>query len=140
MLGALLSEQKEGTMLNRAVPKKINILIAVAAAVLVMAGAGIWAYTIGPLRSPVHTVANAQHQLTELSYHGRRGYDALTLLRQYADVQAKHYSFGDMVVAINGSVGDGPKYWTFYVNGKEASIGAGTYQTKDTDTIMWRLQ
>jgi len=55
-------------------------------------------------------------------------------------VQTKHYSFGDMVVSVNGTPGTGPKYWTFYINGKMAEVGAGSYTTKASDVISWKLQ
>ncbi|MGH7234405.1 MAG: DUF4430 domain-containing protein, partial [Candidatus Saccharimonadales bacterium] len=32
------------------------------------------------------------------------------------------------------------KYWTFYVNGKEASVGASSYVTKNSDRLTWKLQ
>lgn len=101
-------------------------------------GGGVWyrqAHT-----NHLQTVTNAQHQVTEVSYHGENNANALTLLKKYAQVQTKHYSFGDMVTSINGIAGNGPKYWTFYVNGKEASVGAGSYTTKSSDTIAWKLQ
>jgi hypothetical protein len=62
------------------------------------------------------------------------------LLEKHATIQAKHYSFGYFVTSIDGVVGNGPKYWTFYVNGKEASVGASSYVTKNSDRINWKLQ
>ena len=115
-------------------------LIIIATVVIAAAGGGAWAYIANSPSHKVETVANMQHQLTQISYHGHDGIDALTLLKQHAAVQTKHYSFGDLVTSINGSVGSGPKYWTFYVNGKEASVGAGAYHSKNSDTLMWRLQ
>lgn len=118
---------------------KIKIII-VAAIVAVLAIGGVWA---GVANSPSHTVdvvRNAQHQTTQLSYQGEDGKNALTLLKRHAQVQTKHYSFGDLVTSINGTAGNGPKYWTFYVNGKQSSVGAGSYITKNSDKIMWKLQ
>lgn len=112
------------------------VLVAV---VIVAAAGGSWAYS-DYSHNQVQTVDNAQHQVTQISYHGQNGVDALTLLKKHATVKTKHYSFGDEVTSINGSAGNGPKYWIFYVNGKEASVGAGSYKTKDSDILKWKLQ
>jgi hypothetical protein len=115
---------------------------AVVCSVIIIAalGFGSWAYIAN---SPSHKVAittNDQKQITQLSYHGQTGQTALALLKRHATVQTKQYSFGDLVTSIDGTKGAGPKYWTFYVNGKEASVGAGSYSTKNADTISWKLQ
>jgi uncharacterized protein DUF4430 len=123
--------------MSRAAIQKTIISASVVIAAL---GFGSWAYVANSPSHKVTVVTNAQHQITQLSYDGQAGQNALTLLQKHAAVQTKHYSFGDLVTAINGTKGTGPKYWTFYVNGKEASVGAGSYATKGTDTITWKLQ
>lgn len=85
-------------------------------------------------------ITTSSSQVTEVRYHGIDGQNALDLLKKYAQVQTKHYSFGDLVVSINGTEGNGPKYWSFYLNGKLADVGAGSYVTKNTDNIEWKLQ
>jgi Domain of unknown function (DUF4430) len=116
-----------------------QLKLTIAALVLVIGIGGGTYYAMSPNRD-IHTVTNAQHQLTQISYPGQTGIDALTLLKKHATVQTKHYSFGDIVTAINGATGSGPKYWTFYINGKEAQVGAGAYTTKQGDTLKWVLQ
>lgn len=123
-------------MSRAAIIKTVVVSVAVA---MGATGAG-WAYVANSPSHKVQTVTNAQHQLTQLSYEGQGGQNALTLLKKHARVQTKHYSFGDMVVSINGVQGNGPKYWTFYINGKMASVGAGTYVTKSADRLAWKLQ
>jgi hypothetical protein len=117
---------------------KLNIVVAVT--VVVAIGLGGWAHIVNSPSHKVSVITDSRHQVTQLSYRGLAGQNALTLLKKHAAVQTKHYSFGDMVTAIDGVKGAGPKYWTFYVNGKEASVGAGAYTTKSTDTLMWKLQ
>lgn len=117
---------------------KTKLAAIIAAIVIVGGGVGIWSHGANPAH--VQTVTNTQYQTTQISYDGKNGVDALTLLKTHAQVQVKHYSFGDLVTSINGTPGNGPKYWTFYVNGKEANVGAGSYVTKSSDTITWRLQ
>lgn len=114
-----------------------KLMVALSIAVVAAGSTGAWLYTN---HQPVQTVVNAQHQLTQISYHGHAGNTALSLLKAHATVQTKHYSFGDLVVAINGVKGVGPQYWTFYVNHKQAAVGAGAYMTKNSDVITWRLQ
>lgn len=81
-----------------------------------------------------------QAETTYISYQGEDGKTALELLKQEAKVKTESSSLGDYVVSINGNDGSGTKYWLFYVNGKEAAEGAGTYQTKTGETIEWKLQ
>lgn len=114
------------------------LIVAVIVVALAGVGTGVWAYESNP--GNVHTTINAQKQTTDISYQGQSGQNALALLEKYATVKTKHYSFGDMVTSIDGTVGNGPKYWTFYVNNKEASVGAGSYMTKNSDTLTWKLQ
>ncbi len=89
--------------------------------------------------SPAHVVKQ-QTQTVDISYPGQSGKNALDLLKKYASVETKHYSFGDQVISINGTPGKGPKYWSFYVNGKLSNVGASTYVTKSSDKIEWKLQ
>jgi hypothetical protein len=124
--------------MSRAALIKTNVIVAVA--VLLGLGGGVWAYIANSPSHKVDVVTNAQHQITQLSYQGQDGQNALSLLKKHARVQTKHYSFGDMVVSINGAPGNGPKYWTFYINGKMASVGAGTYTTRNSDKLAWKLQ
>lgn len=124
--------------MNRAVLNKTNI---VAAAVVAVVGvSGGTALVIRTHTGNAPKTVSTQQQLSEISYHGKDGVDALTLLKQRATVTTKHYSFGDLVVSINGSSGNGPKYWTFYVNGKMSQAGAETYKTKASDILTWKLQ
>ena len=117
---------------------KSKIVLISAAVVIVGVGAGIGIHDAQS--GHVQTVTNAQHKLTQISYSGQKGVDAYTLLKKHAVVQAKHYSFGYLVTSIDGVAGNGPKYWTFYINGKEASVGASSYITKSGDIIAWKLQ
>jgi hypothetical protein len=115
---------------------KVIITLAV---IIVMAGVGLGIYSQNN-SGQVQTTTNSQHQLTQISYDGKNGVNAFTLLKKYARVQAKHYSFGYFVTSINDAAGNGPKYWTFFVNGKEASVGASSYITKSSDKITWKLE
>lgn len=107
---------------------------------LIVLAAGIIGATTSYHASPKAAVTIQHSQTTDVKYKGVNGQTALALLQKYANVQLKHYSFGDMVTSINGTAGTGPKYWSFYVNGKLAEVGAGSYITHDSDSIEWKLQ
>ena len=120
--------------------KTISSQVAIVLAIVVVVATGFGVYEQNKNSGDVQTVTNSRQQITQISYDGKNGKDAYTLLKQYATVQAKHYSFGYFVTSINGTPGNGPKYWTFYVNGKQASVGASSYITKNSDKITWKLQ
>ena len=86
------------------------------------------------------STTTSHHELSSISYPGVNGVNALVLLKRHATVTVKHYSFGDMVISIDGVAGNGPKYWTLYVNGKEATVGASDLITTSKETITWKLQ
>ena len=90
-----------------------------------------------------HGAANttqATHQ-TVVTYHGIRGVNALTVLKLYHRVQTKTYSgFGEEVIGIDGVAANSKHYWAFYINGKLAQVGAGSYVTKASDTLTWKLE
>lgn len=50
----------------------------------------------------------------------------------------KHSGLGYFVNEINGVKGESGKYWFYYVNGEEASIGISNYILKDGDIISWK--
>lgn len=74
-----------------------------------------------------------------ISYKGKNGVDALTLLKARTTVEQDK---SGLVVAINDKKADAKKreYWAFYVNGKMATVGPSDYKTKDTDMIEWKIE
>jgi hypothetical protein len=124
---------------------KLNkqLVVFVFGLLLVVGGASL--YTGNNARKPtvagVSTVkASSSGQTSNIGYKGHDGQSALDGLKQAANVQTKQSSLGEYVVAINGNDGGGKKYWMFYVNGQESSVGAAAYVTKSTDNIEWKLQ
>lgn len=93
--------------------------------------------TTSPVLSPTISVQQ-QVQASGLTYKGESGKDALTLLKQKANIELDK---SGLVSAINGRKADNDKreYWAFYVNGKSASVGPADYQTQDSDTIQWKI-
>lgn len=124
-----------------------KFLVSVLTATVVIAGgAGAWDARVNQQNevkkqaAATQAAAKAAEQKTYYTYKGVEGKTALELLKSQQKVDTKTYSFGDQVISINGLEGNGPKYWTFYLNGKMADVGAGAYQAKTGDTIEWKLE
>jgi hypothetical protein len=76
-----------------------------------------------------------------VSYKGQDGKNALDLLKATHKVEVKVYSgIGEFVDGIDGLKSDTKHFWSFYVNGKQSTVGAGSYTTKTTDTIEWKFE
>lgn len=126
-------------------PVSKRIWLAVTAAVLITAGAagGLWALNKEPAQKQTSAVTEQkeQKQVMHIAYDGEEGKNALDLLNENADVETKDSSYGPYVDSIGGIKGgtDG-KYWTFYINGEAAAVGAGAYITKEGDMIEWKFQ
>lgn len=119
-------------------PTKIKIIIGVVFFLLVVLGA---VYDVAAHRSTTASQSAAVHATTTVvTYRGQNGQNALQLLKMHAKVVTKSSSLGDYVVSINGNDGGGTKYWLFYVNGKQAQVGAASYVTHDGEIIQWKLE
>jgi len=70
------------------------------------------------------------------------GTTALELLEKTTAVKMKGEGTTAYVTDINGITANTSKkeYWAFSINGKLASVGAGSYQLKDKDIIRWEIK
>ncbi len=112
-------------------------LLSIALIVIVLIGGTV----IWNRRTDDQPTNSTSSELTKqpISYSGVEGQTALDLLKQTHIVETKSYSFGEMVVAIDGiSATEGTNFWEFLVNGQQATVGAGDYQTKPSDSITWQ--
>jgi hypothetical protein len=75
-----------------------------------------------------------------IQYKGQDGKNAFELLKASHRVDAKHYSFGDMVTGIDGVSPDSKHFWAMYVNGEFSQVGASQYITKNSETIKWVIE
>lgn len=65
----------------------------------------------------------------------------LSILRRTNDIKVKEYSFGTIVESIDELVnGTDNKNWMYFVNEKEATVGAGDYKVNAGDVIEWRFK
>ena len=107
------------------------------AAVVILLAVG--AYLLAPINRPEQSSTVGAVQTQDITYQGVEGKNALELLKASHQVESTTSDFGEFIVAIDGQRPDNQHFWAFYVNGQLAQEGAGTYQTKPTETIVWRL-
>jgi hypothetical protein len=72
----------------------------------------------------------------------KKGSTALQLLTSTHRVISKGERQNAYVTMIDGreaSITD-KEFWSFYVNGKQAQVGAGSYFLKNNDTIEWKIE
>ncbi|MEK7634072.1 MAG: DUF4430 domain-containing protein [Patescibacteria group bacterium] len=69
------------------------------------------------------------------------GKTALDFTREKADIVTKGEKENAYIIGINGIAAQNSKkeFWAFYVNGKMAEVGAGSYKLKEGDKIEWKL-
>ncbi|MBI5466716.1 MAG: DUF4430 domain-containing protein [Candidatus Kerfeldbacteria bacterium] len=83
-----------------------------------------------------NTVANTNAS-TSVRYPGQDGKNALELLQSNHTVDVSAQGF---VNAIDDRQPADRQFWAYYVNGKQADVGAKEYQTKNGDQIEWKLE
>src|SRR3989344_9116240 len=76
--------------------------------------------------TPISATVIAEKKSDSFSYNGSEGKDALTLLKEKAEVEESQPGF---ITSINGRKADDTKqeFWAFYVNNEMAQVGAGDY-------------
>lgn len=117
--------------------KKRNILLSVAlAALLVGAGCNHQAASSANTNA-TNRVVNTNVSTNVVSYTGQDGKNALELLQSTHQVDATAPGYVNAIDSIKA--GD-HQFWAFYVNGKQAEVGAKDYQTKTGDAIEWKLE
>lgn len=82
----------------------------------------------------------ADNNLTKLNF--KYGDTALDLLKKTGAIKTKGEGKNAFVVQINNKKADekNKEFWAFYVNGKMAEVGAGSYQLKNNDQVEWKLE
>ena len=68
-------------------------------------------------------------------------YNSIDQLENTISNKIKGKGVNAFITEINGYSTEGKKeYWAFYINGKMAEVGAGSYQLKDGDKIEWKIE
>lgn len=67
---------------------------------------------------------------------------ALEFTKEKTKVVTKGEGVNAYVIEINGRKANdlNKEFWAFYVNGKQAEVGAGSYQLEEGDKIEWKLE
>lgn len=88
------------------------------------------------------TRENSKEKFIYDPYEIEEGKTALDLLQKTESVKIKGFGQSAFVTAINGIEAKAAekKYWAFYINGKLAEVGAGSYQLQKGDQIEWKLE
>lgn len=117
---------------NRAIVILLSLSLLFAFSIPLLSGKSIYI----PLTPKPSVTASPLHMFT---YNGKTGKDALSLLKEKTTVAQ---DTSGLVISINNRKADASKkeYWSFYVNGKMSSVGPAEYQTKNTDTIEWKIE
>lgn len=145
-----MEEEKVSVKSSLASPKNIAGLAVIA---LVLAF-GLWRINTpkvtAPVEQPVVTRGDQSLAMPEstpeagvetVSYQGVEGQTALELLKASHEVEVQSFGdLGEFVNSIDGVAGDADHYWSFYLNGEPATVGAGTYATKPGDVIEWKFE
>lgn len=75
-----------------------------------------------------------------VTYKGEDGTTALAILQKACQTESSGQGESSFITRINGVEANSSKeFWSFKVNGEMASVGAGSYTTKSSDTITWEL-
>lgn len=129
-----------------------NKLIIVLVALFITLGCSAWALssyqskqdnTNQPSTSSIQDTPKAELGRTEISYRAKPGVSSLDQLKSEAKnvIIVENSEFGDYVDSIEGHKGSvNGYYWSFYINGEMAQVGAGTYIQKEGDLITWKYQ
>ncbi len=91
---------------------------------------------------PVTTNAPEQRHRIVITYQAKAGETSLDQLKLEADnVITKDSEYGEYVDSIEGNKsGIDGKYWSFYIDGTMATVGAGSYVQNGGEAIEWKYQ
>jgi hypothetical protein len=97
-----------------------------------------------PKKDKTQAVAKVEPQVkasTVVRFTAEKDKTVLEQLQAREKVTVKDSQYGPYVESINGlKGGTDNKYWSFYVDGQMANIGAGEYKTKGGETITWKFE
>jgi hypothetical protein len=122
--------------------KTVIIVIGVFLVLIISAAAFTTQNPSKIVQNPTPTIVSeniAEAKQDTITYDGEEGKDALTLLKNIANVEQNS---SGLVTGIDGRAAAESKkeYWAFYVNGEMAPVGPAEYQTKNEDKIEWKIE
>ena len=127
--------------------KKLLTLLAVIA--LILSGNYIYQKATKTVEKQIVNQITVDQLISKDSQRGKyifyrisSGTTALDLLKKNTQLKIKGEGVNAYVVSINGKEAMTTKkeYWAFYINGKPATAGAGSYKLKQGDKIEWKIE
>jgi len=124
--------------------KQITIYISVALIVIGTIIGSFWVYQLFTTKSEptkiTTKICNTDNNGKTITYKGKEGSTALVLLQENCATETKGNGESAYITKINGiEANSSNEFWSFKINGEMAQVGAGSYITKDADTITWEL-
>ncbi len=117
-----------------------GVVIVVLVAIVAVVGVVLWNNNKDKDQATETTTLQQPAENQAIAYDGVDGKTALELLKSTYQVEVQTYDgVGEFVTSINGQSADDTHFWSFYVNGEMAAVGAGDYQTKSGEKIEWKL-
>lgn len=90
---------------------------------------------------PQKSEVKAAETATQVEFTAVKDKTVLEQLQSKTEVTVKDSQYGPYVETINGLTGGTDnKYWSYYVDGQMANIGAGEYKTKGGEKILWKFE
>lgn len=124
----------------------ISVFVVVLAAIgvttaVLLNRAGAPAQQANSQQESTQTQESTEQNPNTVTFTAEADKTVLDQLKTHAEVVTKEASFGVYVDSINGIVGgtDG-KYWSYYVDGQMAQIGAGEYTTTGGEKVEWKFE
>lgn len=75
-----------------------------------------------------------------ITYSCEKGKTAYILLKNRYKIEEKVSDLGPLVTSIEDMKPTDSQFWSFYVDGKMAPVGANTYVCNDKEKIEWKLE
>ena len=90
-----------------------------------------------------HTIVSRQKPAKDFEkIQIAKGSTELEILKKIAIVKTSGQGKNAFVASINNQEASAQarEFWAFYVNGKQAKVGAGSYILQDNDKIEWKIE
>lgn len=119
--------------------RKTVIISIIVIIILGLMGFGLFRKTaVAPtVASPTPAAVMAKN----VSYNCEKGKTAFELLEKSHSLDTKDTSFGKMIMGIdNVQSSENKNFWAFYVEDKQATVGAQLYNCIDSEKVEWKLE
>ena len=89
--------------------------------------------------SPVKTITELPQ--TEYSFTAETdNISAYELTESSTVIETQQFDFGSFITSINGVAAPEGSFWSLYLNGEQAQVGANDLYLKKGDSITWKLE